>query len=174
MAANIVLQRALAARTISGNPPQTLVLPEAASQTFKKGEFVYLVAGYVTEIADATPDLILGMAAEDAHNGDAGAYNVGVYIANADTIFKLNKVSAGGSGTGGTIAATAVTDVGKAFALYRDTTNNITHAVVAEGALGAQRQLICIDHAGDDVLLDVGGRLLCIVNGKYRQLYCTS
>ena len=173
--ATLTLGAATVIKTISGNSPQILVLPEGASNTGKKGELCYLSGGYVTEIG-SNPNLILGMLAEDAHNDDAaGTSEIAVYIANSDTIFEFNKVStAAGAGTGGTGAATAVTDIGKAFGLYRDTTLNITHATVAEGASASQRQLMCVDLSDKDTVGDTGGRLQCIVNGNFRQLYCTS
>ena len=165
--ATIPVQRARVARTISGNSPQIMTFPEAASQTFKKGELVYLVGGYVTEIG-ANPTAILGMAAEDAHNEDAGDYNVGVYIANNDTIFEFSKTNSSGNAV-----VTAVTDVGAEFAIYRDTSNNWATAYAAAGGYGNQR-LICLDLSNFDVVGDTGGRLLCMVMGTFRQLFCTS
>lgn len=68
--------------------------PEAASQSFKKGEAVYLVNGTVTEFT-ATVETngsgairFLGFAAADA-SGVTGA-EVGVYVADDDTIFEGN------------------------------------------------------------------------------------
>lgn len=164
--ATVTVSRARVARTISGNSPQVLKLPEAASQTFKKGEFVYLSGGYVTEIG-ANPSLILGMADEDGHNGASnGLYNVFVVIANMDTIFEIHKTNSGGTGV-----VTAVTDVGKEFAIYRDTTNSWATAYDGEGA---NSRLICLDHSNFDVVGDTGGRLLVQVLGSNRQLFCTS
>lgn len=165
----IALQPLRFARTVSGNSPMVLVLPEAASQTFKKGEPVYLVAGYVTECGN-NPAAILGFANEDASNDTvAGTSDVGVVIANDDNIFEMNK-----SDTAGAVAATAVTDVGKAFALYRDTTNSKAYAHVAEGAQAANGRFMCLAISGKDVVGDSGGRLLLHVIGKYRQLFVTS
>ncbi len=167
--ATIALQRACVAKTISGNSPQVLMFPEAASQTFKRGEFVYLVAGKVTEVGDA-PGIILGMAAQDA--SATTDTNIAVYIANEDTIFELNKVSnSSTASTGGTAAATAVTDVGALFNLHRDTTGNKTHAGLY--AFGGNEKFMCID-LGQDVVGDTGGRLLCMVHGRWRQLFSTS
>ena len=164
--ATVTVQRARVARTISGNSPQVLTLPEAASQTFKKGEFVYLSGGYVTEIG-ANPALILGMADEDGHNGaTAGLYNVAVVIANMDTIFEIHKTN-----SSGVAVVTAVTDVGKEFAIYRDTTNS--WATAYDGG-GANSRLICLDHSNFDTVGDTGGRLLVQVLGSFRQLFCTS
>jgi len=167
--ATVTVGSASVTRTISGNSPQILTLPEAASQTFKKGELVYLSAGYVTEIG-ANPAYILGMAAEDAHNDDdAGTHNVAVYIANNDTIFEIHKTDSSGSG-----AATAVTDVGREFAIYRDTTNSWVTAYISGAGAGANARLMCLDHSGKDTVGDTGGRLLVVVTGSFRQLFCTS
>lgn len=168
--ATITLQRAQAVKTISGNSPQVMMYPEAASQSFKKGELVYLVGGKVTEVGD-DPTIILGMAAQDA-SGTTDT-SIAVYLANEDTIFEFNKVSnAGGSGTGGTAAATAVSDVGKTFNIYRDTTNNITHAGLY--AFGGAERLMCLDLSEKDAVGDTGGRILAMVHGRYRQLFSTS
>ena len=168
--ATITLQKARAVKTISGNSPQVMMFPEAASQAFKTGEFVYLVGGKVTEVG-SDPTVILGMAAQDA-SGTTDT-SIAVYIANEDTIFELNKVSnQGGAGTGGTAAVTAVTDVGLTANIYRDTTNNISHAGIY--AFGGVERLMILDHSEKDAVGDTGGRLLCMVHGRYRQLFSTS
>ena len=165
----ITLSRARVARTISGNSPQVMTYPEAAAQTFKKGEFVYLVDGKVTEVGD-DPTIILGMADQDASGTTDTA--IAVVIANEDNIFSLHKVSeTGGSGGAGTGAATAVTDVGKCANIYRDTTNNMSHAGMY--AFGGNERLMILDISGFDTVGDIGGRLLCIVYGKYHQLFST-
>lgn len=69
--------------------------PEAASQTFKAGEPVYIDGnGRVAEF-DATADngtqRFYGFAAEDGHNdATAGTHKVGVYKADDDTVFEGN------------------------------------------------------------------------------------
>jgi hypothetical protein len=164
--ATVTVSRARVARTISGNSPQVLTLPEAASAAFKKGEMVYLSGGYVTECG-ANPALILGMADEDAHAGATnGLYSCAVVIANMDTIFEIHKTNSSGSG-----AVTAVTDVGKEFAMYRDTSNNWVTAYDGEGA---NSRFVCLDHSNFDTVGDTGGRLLVQVLGANRQLFCTS
>ena len=165
----ITLGRARVARTISGNSPQVMTFPEAANQTFKKGEFVYLVDGKVTEVGD-NPGIILGMADQDASGTTDTA--IAVVIANEDNIFSLHKVSeTGGSGGAGTGVATAVTDVGKRAAIYRDTTNNMAHAGL--DTTGTNERLTILNISGFDTVGDIGGRLLCMVYGKYRQLFST-
>lgn len=165
--ATIPLGAASVAKTISGNSPQVIVYPEAANQTFKKGQFVYLSGGYVT-VCSSSSTAILGMAAEDAHNGSTnGAYNVAVYIANSDTLFELNKVTAAGAAT-----TTAVTDVGANFGIYVDSTNKWCHAAVGSGS--TPHRLICVALSDKDEAGDAGGRLLCMVLGVYNQLFTTS
>ena len=165
--ATVTVSRARVARTISGNAPQVLMLPEAGSLAVKKGEFVYLSGGYVTEIG-ANPAAILGIADADAANGDAGANDIPVVIANNDTIFEIHKTNSTGTGV-----ATAVTDVGAEFAIYRDTSNNWATAYAAAGGFGNAR-LICLDHSNFDAVGDTGGRLLVMVMGSFRQLFSTS
>jgi hypothetical protein len=166
--ATIPLQRTAVAKTISGNSPLTLSLPEAASQTFERGEWVYLSGGYVTECGH-NPGAILGLAAEDGSNGDAGANDVKVVIAHDDVVFAANKSDGSQSA-----AATAVTDRGKVLVIDQDTTNSKCYVSLAEGDDAANGRLICVDLDGKDVLGDTGGRLLFQVLGNYRQLLSTS
>jgi hypothetical protein len=81
-------------RTISGNSPFTLALPEAAGQTFKRGALLTLgVNGFVIEAASPNPLRILGVAAEDAHNYavvDSVNNLIHLWVADDDTIFRAN------------------------------------------------------------------------------------
>lgn len=116
--------------TISGNSPETRKYPEAASQTFKKGEPVYLVSGYITEFtadADTGSQRLLGFAAEDAHNSTAGAYDVAVFIGNADTIFMASVYHATDAS-----AVTAITQPATQHPLYRDTTNSLARVDIGD------------------------------------------
>lgn len=90
----------------------TGVFPEAASQSFKAGEFVYLASGKVTVCADDAV-AILGMAAHDA-SGTTDA-NVIVYLAHPDNVFEANVYH----GTPAS-AVTAITQVGVNYALQVD------------------------------------------------------
>lgn len=87
--ATIALQSVSPVSTVSGNSPETKCYPEAASQTFKKGEPVYLSSGYVTACS-TDPSSILGFAAADGSNTTAGAVETPVWIANEDTYFAAN------------------------------------------------------------------------------------
>lgn len=168
--ATISLFAAGVARTISGNSPQVLVLPENTSLDVKAGEFVYLSGGYVTECS-ANPTLILGIAAHDSmyvRNGGsattAGANNIAVVIANADTIFRANKTTTAGAAT-----TTSVGDVGSIKSIYMDTSNQKAHLCD-----GGSPRCIVLDHDGLDAVGDTGGRLLFQVAGNFRQMFCTS
>jgi len=168
--ATLTLNRARVARTISGNSPMIMTFPEAASQSFKAGEFVYLVSGKVT-VCDYNSALILGMAAADASGTTDKACPV--YAANDDTIFELHKADgAPGAGTATTGSATAITDVGKQFGLYRNTT--LKYWWVAAGTFGGNERVVVVDLSNFDAVGDTGGRLLCIVHGRNRQLFSTS
>jgi hypothetical protein len=143
-----------------------LVLPEAASVTAVRGELAFLNAGYVEECGNNPRD-ILGLFSEDGHNSTpAGTNNVSVEIANADNIFEFNKTD-----SSGVRVASAATDRGKGFALYRDTTNS--RVTVYDGT-NANIRVRCIAHSQKDVVGDTGGRLLCMFLGPWRQLDSTS
>jgi len=163
--ATIPLMRAVVANTESGSEPLVINYPEAASQTFKKGALVYLSGGYVTACA-TDGAVIAGMAADDAHNASsAGLYNIGVVVFSENVILEMNKVT-----TAGAVSATAVTDVGKTFGLYVDSTTGYCHA----SASSASPRFICIGLSRSDNVGDSGGRLLLRVIGTYRQFASTS
>lgn len=79
-------------RTISGNSPFTLQLPESTGQTFFTGAILTLgPAGGVMEATSPNPLRILGVAAEPGHNYsvlDPINNLVRVWIADDDTIFR--------------------------------------------------------------------------------------
>jgi len=83
----ITQRRAKVAYTISGNSPQVVKVPEAASQSFKAGEFVYLASGKAAICADDATT-IYGMAVHDASGTTDD--DVEVYVANKDTVFEAN------------------------------------------------------------------------------------
>jgi hypothetical protein len=168
MANTLVVGKATVAGTVSGNAPQEFKYDEAGSLGAKLGEFVYLAAGLVTEIGDQ-PSLILGMITADGNNTTASLYQAPVAIANGDTIFSANKTN-----YAGTAAATALSDIGKELALYRNTSTNLTSVYLAEGAYAAYGRAICIGFDRRDAVTDIGGRLLFMIKGLNRQLFSTS
>lgn len=103
-----------------GGTPDIVSFAEGASQTFKKGWPVIMVAGYVEGISTDTPSLILGVAAEDAHNDStAGTHMIGIYLALDTNIFSANVL--------GTSLADHILvqgDIGRQMGIQRDTSNN--------------------------------------------------
>lgn len=166
--ATIALGIITPAKTISGNSPQTMMFPEAASQSFKRGEFVYLASGKVTEIASTTPAQILGVAAQDA-SGTTDT-DIAVWLCNDDTLFEANVTS------GGSTAVTAVTHVGNLMGIYRDTSGNMTHldSAITNTATYASTRVVIFGLSGKDVVGDSYGRELFQVCAVYRQLGRTS
>jgi len=90
----------------------TGVFPEAVSQSFKAGQFVYLASGKVTVCADDAT-AILGMAAHDA-SGTTDT-NVIVYLAHPDNVFEANVYH-----SVPVLAVTAITQVSVNYALKVD------------------------------------------------------
>lgn len=115
--------------SLTGGTPLAKSYPEAASQTFVKGEPVYLSSGYVTAFdasADNGTQTFLGFAAEDAHNDAAnGTHDVMVDLGFGN-VFEAN-VSSNGSDQ-----VTAVTQVGTKYPLYHDSTNSIVAVDIAD------------------------------------------
>jgi hypothetical protein len=105
--ATINLAPIRAVKRLSGGPVTPQYYPEAASQTFVKGEAVYLVSGKVTEFTDGVDNgstRFLGFAAQDA-SGVTDTM-IGVYVPDDDLVFEGNIYH----GTVGS-AITAVSDV---------------------------------------------------------------
>ena len=161
--ATISMKPMMAAKTISGNSPQLVPFPEAASQTFVRGEIVYLVGGKVTEISGDTPGQILGVAAENA----SGTTNtqILVWIANDDTIFEANYSDDAQAGT-----ATAVSIVGLRKILDRDTTNSRVYVSNS----GTTPRVTILGLSEKDAAGDTGGRVLFQFMRQYSQLFSTS
>jgi len=85
--ANIVTSRCIG--TLTGHAVVSLNYPEAASQVFVDGDFVYLTGGYLT-LCGADPTVILGMALDPAHNVAAGLYQIRVALACEMNLFGLS------------------------------------------------------------------------------------
>lgn len=163
--ATIPKQRIEPARTISGNSPHVLVLPLAASQTFKAGSPVYLVAGYVTVATGST--MLLGFALEDATSGTAGQYNISVALAERDTVF-VGNIGNGSSQT------TAITNRGVLGILYDDTGASGHWTVDLTTVTGATGRITIMDLDPRDTVGDTAGRLFFRVRSGYYQLGYTS
>jgi len=152
-------------RNVSGNSFFTHTFPEGTSQTFKKGEPVYLSGGYVVECGD-DPAVILGFAAADASNTTAGAVEVPVWIADFDTIFTASVYH----GTPAS-AVTAQTQVGTAYGIYRDTTNSKCYVDISDVT---NTRVVVIDYDHRDDVGDRYGRLLFKVVPAWHQFSRTS
>lgn len=146
------------ARTLTGGPAAVLEYPEAASQSFKMGELVYLVNGKVT-IFSADGTKILGIALRDASTTTDTA--IPVALACDDTIFVAN---VDGSQT------TAVTQIGLSYAL--NVTSTKWHIDTTDYGSNARALIVGLDSR--DTAGDTAGRLHFIFLSKYRQLDTTS
>jgi len=99
--------------TTSGNTHENIRnYPEAAGQSFKRGQFVYLASGKVTACADDAA-AILGMALKDAST--VTDTDVPVALADANTLYEMCVYH----GTPAS-AITAITQVGVNYALQVD------------------------------------------------------
>jgi len=111
--------------TLHGGPQVVRSYPEAASQTFTKGEAVYLdgngnVAEFTATI-DNDSQRFLGFAAEDGHNDTTAAtHDCSVFLGGeSGNVFEANVTSNGSN------QVTAKTQVGNLYPLYMDTTNSL-------------------------------------------------
>lgn len=103
----------------NGSETEERPYPEAAAQTFKRGDLVYLVSGQVTAAASAGSNVagatkLLGIALKDA-SGTTNAI-VPVAIANPNLRWVLPVFAASSPGTN---ALTAITIVGSTYELNR-------------------------------------------------------
>jgi hypothetical protein len=76
-------------RVLSGGAAPVLAYPEAASQTFVKGDLVFISSGYLT-ICGSDPTAILGIALDDAHNTTAGLYQINVSLITPWTLVTMS------------------------------------------------------------------------------------
>lgn len=146
----------------TNSQPFTITFAEAASQTFKKGEVVYLAAGLVTEIASDTPANIIGIANQDAHNlsvagvPDDPARSVSVTLAPQINIFAANVKT-----TSLADHVLLVSDLGRVMGIQRDTTNSkvFLNAAVVGGANG---RVFTLRTAQNTDVGDTNGRVLFV------------
>lgn len=145
------------AKTVSGNAPFLLQLPEAASQTFKMGAVVKLnssgqvIAGTFDGSTDDTQ--ILGVAAEDANNIASPLFSdlIGVYIANDDTVF---------IGSLFTNQTTAWTDLGATYGIRTVAVGSQTIYTIDKTKVGGatdKRRVIVLDLDSRSGLPAIGG-----------------
>lgn len=152
----------------AGTSPDTLELAEGASQSFVKGEFVYMLAGYVTEIGSNTPALIYGMAAADGSNTTAGAAQVPVYIAHEPLLFEGNVLD-----TGAADYVLTQADLGTPMAIQRDTSANITYLDASIKA-GTSCRVFVHKVATGSAVGDTNARVQFSIIPKYSQSITSS
>ena len=147
----------VASQTLHGGPPITRSYPEAASQTFKKGEAVYLdangrVAEYTATVDDGT-QRFLGFAAEDGHNDTTAETHECIVYLGFGNVFEAN-VTANGSDQ-----VTAITQVGTLYPLYQDTTGSrIAIDISDTGGQGDWARIL--ELSPRDAVADTNGRVL--------------
>jgi hypothetical protein len=131
--------------------------PEAASQTFKKGQAIYLSSGKVAACAtDAV--LIAGFACQDA-SGITDT-EIAVAIAQPGTLFEMNIYHSTPAS-----AITAVTDVGTRYGLY--VSGNKSY-VDKEDLVNLRFVVVAL--SPKDTVGDTYGRVLAEVGKTYCQL----
>lgn len=135
------------------SPAKIEYYPEAASQSFKKGEFVYLVSGKVTVITASSR--IAGMALQDASTTTDTA--IAVAIAEEGVLFEANVTG----------AVTAITNVGVTYGI--SISSNKHYVDLSVTTLGLARLKIKAISPRDAVG-DTYGRVLVEVLGSMCQL----
>jgi hypothetical protein len=149
--------------------PTTIDFKEAASQTFKKGELVFVDAdGFVYEIAGDTPTTIMGLAEQDAHNDTvAGTSTVQVALANGVNIFEANCLQ---TTLGDHVLVQA--DIGTFMGIQRDTPNSRTY--LNASVKNANSRVLTLRIGQASALGDTNARLLFIFHPKFTQMQSTS
>ena len=168
--ATITLAKMYARQTVSGNSPRVEVFPCAATQSFKKGDLVYLVSGRLT-VCGADPTAVLGVAAGDAVSAaDAVALlqKIPVELAEPDTLFQMSLASS----TAGAAATLIQAMRGFGCAIFKDGTAG-SGLWYCSGVVGGTSTRVIIDKFIDAVG-DVNARVLVRVIAKYYQMYHTS
>ena len=147
----------ITAGSLHGGPPLSLAYPEAASQTFKKGEAVYLdasgnVAEYTAALDDGTQRM-LGFAAEDGHNDTTAATHNVLVDLGFGNIFEANVTAAGSD------QVTAKTQVGTLYPLYQDTAGSRVAVDISDtGGQGDWCRVLAL--SPKDTAGDTNGRVL--------------
>lgn len=154
---SVVIKRAAqAVAQLSGGNPVRWHFPEAASQSFKAGEMVYLASGKVTVCAN-NAQVILGMACADA-TGTTDA-DCEVILATPDQIFEASVYHATAAS-----AITAVAQVGENYGI--EVVSNKVYVAIDETSTIAVR---VIGLSPKDKVGDQYGKLLFKVISTYCQ-----
>jgi hypothetical protein len=138
-------------------PGEIRWFPEAAGQSFKKGEFVFINMSGQAEVCASDPAGIAGMAEADASGETNKA--IPITIAKRGQQFTLHVTNAGSP------VATAQSYVGKQYSLY--VASNRHYCDVGDSS---NKRLVVDDLANDDVVADTNGRVIVEVCKGYAQL----
>lgn len=149
--------KAIQVTMLDGSAPVILHAPEAAGQTYKKGQLVYLVAGAVTVMAD-DGQVCLGMVTQDA-TGTTGT-DMEIIIATPVTVFEVNVYHSTAAS-----AVTAATQIGENYALQVD--SNKCYCDI-EDVTNVLFRVIKL--SPKDTVADVYGRVWVIVQPNYQQV----
>jgi hypothetical protein len=139
------------------SPARTEWYPEASGQSFKKGEFVYLVSGKVTVLPSTAQSQvkILGLAMQDASGTVDTA--IAVAIAEEGVLFEMNITS-----------TTAITQVGASYGITITSNKHYVNVSDTTERRFKVKALSPKDAVGDTygrVLVEVIGQL-CQVSGQ--------
>ena len=168
IADNIVLAR----MTFTEGEPPIFYCPEANSQSFVKGELVFMSFGYLTEIGGDTPEQIYGVAAAAGANS-ATAQTDGVmtpvFLALPTTVFEANMKQ-------GSLAnhTSVASDFGTTMAIQRDTSNSKTFLNASTKNGGASVRVFVHGPGSGSVVGDVNPRALFTFLPNWVQFLGTS
>ena len=136
-----------------------LHFPEAVTQTFIAGEFVYLNAGYLTICAAGDTAAIMGMALEPTHNAAAaGLYSIPVAIAKETTLFMLSESAAATP-----LWAIQAADLGASWNLLISAPGRWC---INKDTAGGPGRIVRFRHAVGEQY----GQVLVIINATHRQI----
>lgn len=159
------------AQSLVGGTPAPYTFKEGATQTYVKGELVFLSGGYLTEIAGDTPSQLLGVAAQPGHDdAAAGTHEGSVFLAEDSNVFSGNLLA-------GSLAdyVIAQTDIGKYVQIQRDTTNSKVYLNVTAPNGGANvRAVVLAVDTRTSAIGDTNARVLFKFLPNFYQLGSTS
>jgi hypothetical protein len=133
---------------------ETREYPEAASQSFKAGELVYLASGKVTVVA-SDGQVVLGLAAKAA----TGTTDTSLLV----EVFKPGARVEGNLTNAGSDVTSAVTHMGKQYNLYRDGTNKISLIDTGDNT-AAVFIPVAVAGAPKSTMGDVNARVIAEIN----------
>jgi len=153
-----------ATRGVPTVPGEIRWFPMAASQTFKRGQFVFLNESGLLEVCAAAPGGIAGMAECDATEASGGS-DTTLSVACPVTLAKRGQQFTLNVSNGASTLVTSNVQVGHQADLY--VADNICYA-----DYGSQSTLVFVvdDIAPDNTVGDTSGRLIVEVIGSYAQL----